>query len=711
MGKRSRPNSAKNHNGRRLGFFWAAFFLLAVTFVLYYNSLDNDLLFDDVTLILQNPQVVNLDWHGILFESGYRPLRTLTYALNYWWGGEKPFGYHFVNVLLHLLNVVLVLALLRDLFGKLGAASLAGALIFAVHPVQTAAVAYVSGRKDLLATSFILLSILCFLQYRRGRERGWLWAVLSGSAFFLAVMSKEVAIVLPALLLLVEGFLDRESSGAVGERFPAPFLNAVWTSLRKRFLLYGVFALMAAGALVYALFLVKASRMESYWGGSLGANLGTGFKLFVHYLRMVVYPSPLLADYLGKVFPVSTGLLEPTTILAALLFAGYILLSVWLFARLPAVALGLLWFLVTIVPVLQLIPFHELAADHFLYVPLVGIAIVVAGLVERLRRMIPGFVIGLALVLLTVTCGWAVVRRNQDWQNKEALWESTYRNAPDSYRANANLGQIYFSQGRIEDGIRLTRRATELDPSNALPYGNLGAMYYTVAQRDRNAGRINEALSMQASAQEYLEKALQLEPANPFTLSNLGNTYKELALIYDSQGRPGDALRAREKAEEIYLKAMSSPDLRLDVKRIWFNLGLLKIDGGRYEEAVDYLRRYLSVFPSDGNAGYWMGVALFNLGHYDRAIQKFWAALTVKDRAEVRQKLAEAYDKAGRIQESLKMWRELAKLYPTADNYRGLGTLLLRVGDTVGAKQAFEAANRLDRNPSVLPRVGAHVQG
>ncbi|MEJ2083304.1 MAG: hypothetical protein P8Y94_14305, partial [Acidobacteriota bacterium] len=138
-------------------------------------------------------------------------------------------------------------------------------------------------------------------------------------------------------------------------------------------------------ALFYALFVAKASRMIGYWGGSFETDLGTSFKLFFHYVRLAVFPYPLLADYTGRVFPVSQGLLEPATLAAAVFMVAFLAIAIWLFSRYPLVSVGMLWFAAAVAPVLQFIPFHELAADHFLYVPLLGVAIAAAGGVPERR--------------------------------------------------------------------------------------------------------------------------------------------------------------------------------------------------------------------------------------------------------------------------------------------------------------------------------------
>ncbi len=621
------------------------------------------------------------------------------------------------SILLHAANVFVLYRLLWWLTAGSGFATGLATLFFAIHPVQTAAVAYISGRKDLLAALFMMLALLCYRSYREHAGKAYLPAVAAAGCFFLALFSKEVAIVFPVLLLLVDAL--REGDREVREsRERVPLWRAAIRAVKSAPILYAVFALLAAVGLAYALFVAKASRMEGYWGGTLGADLGTGFKLFVHYVKMVLFPYPLLADYLGGVFPVSTGLLEPATLASGLGMIAFGVVAVWLFRKLPLVSVGMLWFGAAIAPVLQFIPFHELAADHFLYVPMIGASLVLSGFLLHLKRNQAARTAAMVVILaLSCVFGVMVIDRNGDWKDKQTLWEATLRKAPASYRANANLGQVYFNAGRFEEGIRLTRKSAELSPDRALPYSNLGAMYYTMAQHARQSGDMARAEQLQFEAQDFFNKALELEDNNPFTYSNLGNTYKELALILDGRGRNEQAAESRRQAADLYRKALALPDRRLDVQRIWYNFGLLYVDAGSYAEGLDYLRRYVSQFPAEPGGNYWMGYTLSKLGRYDRAIPLFKRALQSKATVESWQQLAQAYQESGRYPEAAQAYRQLVSLSPTAQNFYNLGQSLLRAGQNSPARAAFEKVLELDpwgewgtRSRSALSRTGVTVK-
>jgi tetratricopeptide (TPR) repeat protein len=699
--KRRQRKPSSNTPSWRL---WIGLGLFLISVGLYVNTLGHDFVFDDVTLILQNPSVRSLDWFSILYRDGYRPVRTLTYGLNYAIGGEDPFGYHLVNILLHGLNVLLVYSLVL-LLGRSNLVAGSAGLLFAVHPIQSAAVAYISGRKDLLAAFFLLLGLILYLRSRNG---DYTKLAMAFACFLMAVLSKEVAIVFPVMLLLVDALREwnRESAGRPS------IVQAVIAAAKRQPWLYGAFTLLAGLALFGAIFINRASRMEGLWGGSLPTHLGTSFKLFVHYLKMIVYPHPLIADYTGGVFPISTGFLEPATLFAVLMVVTYIGLSLWVFRRNAYLSVGLLWILVALAPVLQLIPFHEIAADHFLYLPLVGASLVcgigVSALANKVGRKWLAAIIG----LVTIASSALVVARNADWKDRNTLWEATYRSAPDSYRAK---GLAYYRAGRTEEGLRLTLRAAELDSQQPIPLSNLGGFYLTEGMTLRQEGNLDEAISLQKKAIQYFSSAIELNPENPFTLSNVANSYKELGLIFEEKGLPGEALEARMKARDFYEKSLSIPDPRREVKAIWLNYALLLIDAEElgswlYPMTARYLSNFLAEFPDDPRGSYWMGYSLTKMAEYERAIPHLQTSVRLDPRAETWDLLATCYEALGETQKTIAAYQQALGLSPdSAEIHYNLGVLFQRIGESGKAIHHFREALRFDRSGEFATLIEGHV--
>ena len=688
--------------------------LLAVTVVsLYSNTLFHSFVFDDVTLIQQNTDVTELNWGRILGRTGYRPVRTFTYALNFALGGVNPFGYHLLNLILHALNSILTFLLLRSLLGRLDAPFL-GAMLFAVHPVQTASVAYVSGRKDLLATFFLLVASLLYVQWRR--RGGWQRVLLTALALLLAVLSKEVAVVFPALFVLIDlcGTRKRLQSGGG---------KGVTAVLRKSGRLYAVLGAVAIAAAYYAVVWTEASRMDGYWGGSLTAQWATSFKLFVHYLGLALVPYRLLADYTG-VFPISTGFTEPATVVCVLISAAYLGLALWLFRRRPLVALGMGWFLVALLPVLQIVGFHEIAADHFLYLPMVGAAMVFGHLGARAAASPKASVLARAFLLLVFVLGSILtVSRNRVWANQLTLWEDTYEKASNSYRANANLGQLYWTRferdpnrnPRLrERAIRLLERAGELDPTDSLPLSNLGAIYREWGWDEYNKGNQDVSEELEQRALGYLSGAVSLDPEDVWAYSNLGDVRKDLGMIWARRRNNVQAETQRQLAVEAYQKAISlgSPNPRFPL--IYFKLAMVRVDQGRFEESVHWLEKSVAApgLAEMWELPYWMGYGYLATGRVSSAIPHFRRSVGIRPSSAGLRLLGYALVGVGEADEAVALYRQALQRNPESfEAHYLLGAALRGLGrmDLAG-QHLLRARELVDRQPR-SPATKAFRQG
>ncbi len=489
--------------------------------------------------------------------------------------------------------------------------ALVGGLLFALHPVQTAAVAYVSGRKDLLATFFVLAACHCYTSFRLkgGRVR----LVLAFCFFVLGVLSKEVAAVFPVLVLLMDVVLLR-SANEEGDT-DRSILRRFVAALRRRPVAYGAAGVLFAAAAYYAIFMVRASRMIGFWGGSASIHYGTSFKLFAHYLKLTLVPYPLIADYKGQVFNLSAGFTGfgdtgldrgPHRIHRACLR---------LERNHPHIAFGLLWFLVALLPVLQFIPFHELAADHFLYLPLVGIAFAAGHASDWLaevhgRRLRDVLVLGFVVVFGILTIG-----RNRDWKDESTLWTATYKKAPDSFRANQYLGQIFFPKDP-EKAIEHTKRAIELDPTGGTSWANLGAMYRYWAADVRASNRLKEAEALDRMALEYIERAIKLNPADLWAYASRGQAYRELGHIAELRGDAQKAVEHRNQAAASFQRAVEIGSENPSFPLIWHEYAKVYMDAGHYDQAIPHLLKCLAAFPERADVLYSLGTCYFNLREY-----------------------------------------------------------------------------------------------
>lgn len=406
------------------------------------RSLGGAFQYDDFNVIVHNPTVHDLTrWHH-----GLRPLLKLTYALN-WAVDTEAFGFLAVNVAIHLLNAGLVFELLRKLLPDHEdnlLPALCGALAFGLHPVQTEAVAYVCGRSASLMATFFLGSLLFTLKAREA-PRPALPLSFALLCFLAAVLTKETALVLPALLLLLP-----RNGGPAGRRATGALL--------------GLGALLVAGLLAHPAY----RRLLGYSFGlrDLAAQVRGDLRGLAYLGGKLLWPTSLNIDPPLRVPEGWT----PATLAALAGLALLVGIAVAARRRRPWLARGLAWILLTLLPVLGPVPRLDLANERFLYLPLVGVAWLVAGLClePALKRWAPPVALALAALLALGTH-----RRIQDYRTEAALWESSLRADPANARALNNLGTAYALEGRKAEAREAYRRALELRPDYALARENL----------------------------------------------------------------------------------------------------------------------------------------------------------------------------------------------------------------------------------------------
>jgi tetratricopeptide (TPR) repeat protein len=421
--------------------------------IVYLNSFRGVFQFDDYNVIVDNGGVHT--WGGFLagLPRGIRPFLKLTYTLN-WTSGLGLFGFHLVNVTLHAANAVM----LFFLASRIGApsvsrfAALLPALLFAVHPVQTEAVAYISGRSVSLMAFFYLGSLLAYL---RGRERGSRFYLYLASPilFLLAAASKEVALTLPFALVLCEA-ARRETTG--------------WKeALRAQAVHWGLLVALAVLFLAHAGYGRLLEACFDIRGAA--ANLLTQVHGIGYLLSRLLMPHALNIDPELPVFSGGSPVpLPEALLLAALLAAG----SFGLKKRSPA-GFGILWFFLHLVPTNSFIPRLDVANERQLYLASWGLFLAVAAGADLLREKRGARWVTAVAAVLVIALGVLTVSRNTVYRSEVALWEDSARKSPGKARAWNNLGYAYQLAGRFRDAETAYLRALRVDPGYALARGNL----------------------------------------------------------------------------------------------------------------------------------------------------------------------------------------------------------------------------------------------
>ncbi len=509
-------------------------FLSLLAFLIYSNTFSSSFHFDDEDSIVENPWIKKLS--NVLDFSGSRYVGLLSFALNYHFGQLEVFGYHLINLLIHITNGFLVYTLVRLVFQtplmrpasaapmEPSAWSMAQppagmafitALLFVVHPLQTQAVTYIVQRFTSLATLFYLLSIVCYLKWRlagpdqKGRYAWYAGALLST---ILAMKTKEISFTLLFMILWVEGI------------FFWPLTRQQWGGLIPFLLTLPIIPLSSWATVGEA---EGGFARETTDIGRLD-YLFTQFRVIVTYLRLLVLPIHQNLDY---DYPIYHSLLNASVFLSMLFLAFLFGLAIYLLFHLRhrLVAFGLLWFLVTLSVESSIIPIRDVIFEHRLYLPSVGLMLAAsAAVVGGLHRWRTGVGIGVAVVVILFSV--ATYQRNRVWNDEISLWADVVQKSPNKARGYNNLGAVYREQDRLQEAIQAYKTALTLKPDFAQAHNTLGSIYLM-------QGRLEEAI------REY-QIVLKQQPDLAETHFNLGNAYKHV-------GRTREAMHKFERALQI----------------------------------------------------------------------------------------------------------------------------------------------------------------
>jgi tetratricopeptide (TPR) repeat protein len=574
---------------------YLALLVAAAGAAVYANTLWNGFVYDDRNQVLENPWLPDLRNLGKVFTSDvwafegkasayYRPVMLLSYMLTYRVSGLEPWGYHAVNVVLHAAACALVFALAAALLRRAGhepsaaaVPALAAGLVFATHPALTESVAWVACVPELSYTVFFLLALLLYVM--AGRARGAAYAG-SVAAFCAALLCKEPAILLPAVLLvhdLVFPPPDRAPGALIRRYAPFALAAAAYLAIRQA-------VLPAEGVM-------RSHRELTAWQGVVNA-----LALFARYLATLVAPLDLNAYHLLR--PVMT-FASPAGALSLLAAALFVAAAVLAWHRFRPALLGLALVALPLLPVLYapLLAGENTFTERYLYLPAAGLALLVAfGLAALLRRRPVWRPALLGLVgVLVAAFSVATVRRNLVWRSDESLWTVTAAQSPHSAVARNELGVVLMHRGLQQAAEGQFREALRLVPS-------MSSAHYNLALALEGQQRPDEAIA------EY-RRALEGDQPTAEAWNNLGE-----ALL--RQGQP-------ESAISCYLAALR---LRPSALNARLNLGRAYDELGRHEEGMVQYQAAVQARPDSPDAHLAIGIAYGRRGDLGRAVESLQVA-------------------------------------------------------------------------------------
>ena len=630
--------------------------LLVIAVVLAYQpAWTAGYIWDDDLYLTHNPLITAADgWSRIWFSfdapSQYFPLTYSSFRLEHAVWDFNAAGYHWVNILLHATNALLLWRLLRSL--GVPAAWFAAAL-FALHPVQVESVAWITERKNILMGLFFLSSLIAWVRFiDDGNRRPVLWFASSFLLYLLALSAKTTACTLPAALVLILWWKHK------------PLTIRRWLQIAP-FVLAGI-----AGGLISILWerAHQGGRFDFIAIGSV-ERLLIGARAVWFYLSKLAWPADLIFSY--PRWDISRAdLLDYVWLIALAALLGAIVYARRRLGRGPEVAF--VFFVATLSPLLGVVIVstfqYSFVADHYQYLACIGpLALFAAGTAQLVRRPLAPY--GAAVILCVLA--FVTWRQTTMYRNEESLWLRTIAQNPGSWLARNSLAVYWLGQKRFDEAIEQTREIIELRPDDPLGHMNLGA---ALARKGDTAGAI-----------VAYERARALRPNDPRIQRNLGQ-----ALL--TERRVDDAITHLERALELRSGGRDPrgerPDLELE-------LGNAYLQKGGTITAVAHYRKALELRPNFGAAHMNLGSALLQQGAFDEARQHFEKA---KELDPALEQNADVYVNAGNaalqkrdVENAILNYRQALAIRPNfAEAHSNLGTAYLFQGNFAAAIREFE---------------------
>jgi tetratricopeptide (TPR) repeat protein len=621
--------------------------VVAAGLVAYQNSFTGSFVLDDIVSIRKNPTIVHLwpVWPVLSTPQGNglpvkgRPLINLSLAVNYALGGYAVWGYHALNLAIHILAGLTLLGVvrrtllqptLRERFGaSANGLALATGVLWVVHPLQTESVTYVIQRAESIMGLLYLLTMYCFI---RGAVSGrpWRWYGLCVTACALGMASKEVMVSAPLMVMLYD------------RTFVSGSFREAW---RRRGSLY----LVLAGTWLLLAYLVTMASGRGGTAGFGGKIIWWQYALtqscaITHYLALAVWPRPLVFDY-GTNLVTDIGRVAPCILVLGLLLVGTGI-SAW---RWPAVGFLGCWFFAILAPSSSIVPVAtQTMAEHRMYLP---VAAVIAGAVmggftlagdffgaqpEMRKALTRGVSVAVAFVLTMLT-----IQRNNNYHSEFSIWQDTAAKCPDNPRAHTNLGFNLQQAGRLQEAIGEYEQALRFNPD------------YVDARLDLASVLLGLGRPREAAVQ--CREALRLMPNHIGARVNLGNALLQM-------GKLPEAITEYEQAVRI------EPDF----VEAHNGLGSALFRLGRFTEATQHWDQAVRIKPDYVDAHLNLGIALLRLGRVTEATEHCEQVVRLRPNyAEGHYNLGVCLAKMGRIHDGIAQYEEALRLKPdliTAQN-------------------------------------------
>lgn len=477
----------------------AIILITALGFIAYASSLNGKFVLDDELLIKDNVFIRNLPGIEKFFTTNimagagmvsafYRPLQMITYALDYAVWNLNVTGYHITNMILHIFVALCIYWMIDILYNDNKLSFLTSAL-FVIHPIHTEAVSYISGRADSLAVLFMLLCFIIYIKQADCKRISMLSHVLLLLTYTLALLSKEISIILPTLLL---------------------FYHFVFRKKIRVMEFMSLLGVLTAYIVIRLIYLKSISPLPQVGSNTIIYRIPGLFAAILSYIKLLLLPFPLHMEYGTRLF----GFTDPRVI-AGITITFIIFAFAYLKRNDKIILFSVGWFFLALFPVSNLYKINAYMAEHFLYLPSIGFFLLIAYTLTIIHNDKRYNILGTILIIISLLFySTLTIKQNDYWKDPFTFYDRTMRFAPNSASAYYGRGTLYDKKGDYDQAIADYNRAIQIKPDYADAYNNRGIAY------DKK-GDYDQAIS------DY-NRAIQIKPDYAAAYSNLSKIYRKI---------------------------------------------------------------------------------------------------------------------------------------------------------------------------------------
>lgn len=569
-----------------------AIFILGM--LIYANSFDCVFQFDDKHNIVDNEAIRSLSSFKQMWDINHsRFLAFYSLAINYHFGQLNVWGYHFINMLIHLLNASLVFWIVRLLFKSpalkenslaqhQSAIALITALLFVSHPLATGAVTYIVQRMASMVALFYFATILSYIKGRLTNDKKYY--LLGLITFICAVLTKENAYTIPFAIVLIELFFFNTQKIAINfkdKKIIVAFIGIIG------FIVFTIssFSLSIFKPIPPSTFNTTTITSSNYFF--------TQLSVIVKYIQLLILPVNQNLDY---DFPIANSIMDGTSLVCGIFLLLLVGLAIYLYNKNRILSFGIFWFFLTLSIESSIIPISDVIFEHRTYIPSFGYFLIITCLIYQLLYQKNKSLVTLLFVFLIGSNTILASQRNKVWKDEISLWSDANSKSPNKARPLINLGYAYGKLQQWDKAISAFTKVNEVEPNyHAAAYYNLGIAYWTTGQKDKSMENYSMAIKVDS-------------------------TYAD---AYYGRGVCYYYLNDQDKALQDYSKALKY----LQRPELYFNRALIYSNKKMWNEAITDFSKAISATPDNSSLYYNRGLAYGGMNQWELAADDFTKTL------------------------------------------------------------------------------------